>query len=411
MHHAGRALCAGSAQRSQPICRYAGPPRGVRRAVSALCSVVCLLVLAVIARADDLPPPVEAVPTEPAMAPPAVAPEVIELPEDPELDDPEGWIEQPDGTVLLETDDTGEVYRVPVDCDPWESGELQWVDRAHHAFSRGLCWPTQWLDGVFGDADDQSRGVAGTSVRVVGAQLFRDDGERDSDVRFRVRVHLPNLEHRLSLVLASEREFEDENAGLQGSPETTGDNEDNAARAGLRWVLATADNMDIDMDVGVRSDIKLYWRGRYRQQRQVSEYWSARLEETVDWRDLKGWRSRTVVDFDRPLSRHRLFRSTSFVEISEENIQEGRGWRWQQSAVLGVELNRREALRYLVSMDGFTRPNTRVENYRAGVTYRRNIWRPWFFYELEPYLLWPRERDFDTTTGIVFRVETLFGIW
>ena len=79
--------------------------------------------------------------------------------------------------------------------------------------------------------------------------------------------------------------------------------------------------------------------------------------------------------------------------------------------MLGVELNRREALRYLVSMDGFTRPNTRVENYRAGVTYRRNIWRPWFFYELEPYLLWPRERDFDTTTGIVFRVETLFGIW
>ncbi|MCK0536600.1 hypothetical protein [Alcanivorax quisquiliarum] len=350
----------------------------------------------------DLP----AVSGEPAE--PAVFPEILEPATELPLHDPEGWVEEEDGSMLLETGPQG-AYRVPMDCDPWANDQLRWIDRTHHAFSRGLCWPTQWLDAVFGDADDQTREVAGTSVRIVGAQLLQDNGEHDSDVRFRVRVHLPGIEHRLSLIFASEQDFEDKNAGLQGAPEMTGE-ASNAARAGVRWVLRTADNMDIDMDVGVRSQLKLYWRARYRQQYALTEYWSARFEESVDWRDPKGFRSRTILNFDRPLSRHRFFRLTSFAEISEENIDEGLGWHLQQSAALGVELTKRQALRYLISVDGYTRPTTRAENYRAAVTYRHNIWRPWFFYEVEPYLLWAREHGFNTMPGIVLRVETLFGL-
>lgn len=354
-------------------------------------------------------PPVEDLPVASTEHPePEVVPEILEPTTELPLHDPEHWIEEDDGSMLLESGPQG-TYRVPTDCDPWADDQLRWIDRTHHAFSRGLCWPTQWLDAAFGDADDQTREVAGTSVRIVGAQLLQDDGERDSDVRFRVRVHLPAIEHRLSLILASEQEFEDKNAGLQGTPEMTGET-DSAARAGLRWVLSTADNMDIDMDVGVRSQLKLYWRARYRHQHTLTEFWAARVEETVDWRDLEGFRSRTILNLDRPLSRHRFFRLTSFAEISEENIEEGRGWRLQQSAALGIELSRRQALRYLVSIDGYTRPTTRAENYRAAVTYRHNIWRPWFFYEVEPYLLWAREHGFNTAPGIVLRVETLFGL-
>lgn len=338
-------------------------------------------------------------------------PDEDEPEEEVELTDPEGWQEEADGSIVLEVDErTGQAYRVPDDCDPWSTDELRWVDRTHYAFSRGLCWPTQWLDGVFGDPDDQSRSSSGTSVRIVAAQLLQDDGERDSDVRFRVRAHLPGLERRLSLVFASERDFEDDNAGLPGSPETTGQRDDNTFRAGVNWVLRTADDMDLDMDIGLRSNFKTFWRARYRYQKPISENWSFRLTETVDWRDTRGFRSRSVFDFDRPIDRHTLFRLTSYAEISNELIDDGDGWFWQQSAVLGRELTRRSAMRYLLSVEGITRPDPKVENYRAGVTYRRNTWRPWFYYEVEPYLLWPRETGFRTATGIVLRVETLFGI-
>lgn len=331
--------------------------------------------------------------------------------EESELTDPEGWQEEADGSIVLEVDErTGQAYRIPDDCDPWSADQLRWVDRTHHAFSRGLCWPTQWLDGVFGDADDQRRGGSGTSVRIVVAQLLQDDGERDSDARFRVRAHLPGLERRLSLVFASERDFEDDNAGLPGSPETTGQRDDNTFRAGVNWVLRTADDMDLDMDIGLQSNFKTFWRARYRYQAPLSENWFFRLTETVDWRDTRGFRSRSVFDFDRPLDRYTLFRLTSYAEISNELIDEGSGWFWQQSAVLGQELTRRSAIRYLVSAEGITRPDPKVENYRAGVTYRRNTWRPWFYYEIEPYLLWPRETGYRTATGVVLRLETLFGI-
>ena len=328
-----------------------------------------------------------------------------------ELEDPEGWHQEPDGSIVLGVDEkSGQAYWVPDDCEPWSTEGMHWVDRTHYSFSRGLCWPTRWFDSVFGDADDQDRESVGTSVRIVGAQLLQEDGERSSDVRFRVRAHLPGVERRLSLVFASERDFEDDNAGLPGSPETTGQREDNAFRAGLNWVLSAADNSDLDMDIGLRSNFKTFWRTRYRVNHPLSENWRMRFTETVDWRDTRGFRSRSVFDLDRPIGRHKLFRLTSFAEVSNELVDEGRHWFWQQSGALGMELTKRSALRYLVSVEGFTRPETRVENYRSGVTYRRNTWRPWFFYEIEPYLLWPRESRYRTTTGVVLRVETQFGI-
>lgn len=327
------------------------------------------------------------------------------------LPDPEGWVRDTDGAMVVEIEDDGGLYRVPLDCDPWTGNQrLKWIDRTHYKFSRGLCWPTQWLDGVFGDADDQARKTGGTTVRVVVQEHAREAEGVEGDVRFRVRAHLPALEHRLSLVFSSDRDFSDDNAGLNTIEDITPTGDRNRARAGLRWVARQASNMDLDFDVGLQSRLKLYSRVRYRFFAPISENWSWRVTETVDWRDERGFRSRSVVDFDRPMGRHQLLRFSSFAETSRERDRDGIGWAWQQSAALARELNQRAAIRYLVSADGHTEPTTRVDNYRVGATYRRNIWRPWVFFELEPYVAWPRERRYDTTFGGVVRVETLFGI-
>ena len=41
--------------------------------------------------------------------------------------------------------------------------------------------------------------------------------------------------------------------------------------------------------------------------------------------------------------------------------------------------------------------------------YRRNFYRPWMFGEIRPMVGWPAERDFDTTWGILLRLELFFG--
>jgi len=44
------------------------------------------------------------------------------------------------------------------------------------------------------------------------------------------------------------------------------------------------------------------------------------------------------------------------------------------------------------------------------VRFRRSVWRPWFFYEIEPYVFWPRSLGYEGITGIVLRLEVQAGL-
>jgi hypothetical protein len=56
-----------------------------------------------------------------------------------------------------------------------------------------------------------------------------------------------------------------------------------------------------------------------------------------------------------------------------------------------------------------TRPRNQAVEYLAVVRYRQKIWRDWLFYEIAPQARFPRDRDFDFTPGILFRLEMIFG--
>jgi len=41
--------------------------------------------------------------------------------------------------------------------------------------------------------------------------------------------------------------------------------------------------------------------------------------------------------------------------------------------------------------------------------WRKNALRKWFFYEVEPFILWRRDERFSASYGIALRVEGFFG--
>ena len=50
-----------------------------------------------------------------------------------------------------------------------------------------------------------------------------------------------------------------------------------------------------------------------------------------------------------------------------------------------------------------------MDSYRCYVRYRRQVWRPWLFVEVEPFVLWPRDQGYQGVNGVTVRLETLFG--
>ena len=168
--------------------------------------------------------------------------------------------------------------------------------------------------------------------------------------------------------------------------------------------------MDLDLDTGVRSDLTTFTRLRYRSVHPLFNEWAwLRFTERVEWRDPKGWRSRSLFEVDRALSDTVSVRLASEIQYSEELNEDGRGLGLFQGANLFLRQSDKAAWNLGAGAAGFTKPEARVDSYRCYVRYRRQVWRPWLFVEVEPFVLWPRDQGYQGVNGVTVRLETLFG--
>jgi len=284
-----------------------------------------------------------------------------------------------------------------------------WLDRTHNWLSRGLCWPSRWVDGFFADPLTANNEPAASLVRITGERTWRDDGEDARDLDVDARVWLPSAERRLSLLFRSKEEGGA--ADLQRTEEISGPEQDDGGfRGALRWVINRTDAMDLDLDTGIRSDFTTFTRLRYRSVHPLWGEWAwLRFTERVEWRDPKGWRSRSLFEIDRALNPAVSVRLASEIRYSEELNEDGRGVGLFQGVNLFWRQNDKSAWNLGLGAAGFTQPDARVDSYRCYLRYRRQIWRPWLFVEAEPFVLWPRDQGYQGVNGLILRLETLFG--
>ncbi|WP_262731127.1 hypothetical protein [Alloalcanivorax marinus] len=287
----------------------------------------------------------------------------------------------------------------------WQGADTL-VDRTHGWLSRSLCWPSRWVDGFFQDPLRENNEPAASLVRVTGEQVWRDDNEDANDVDVDARVWLPSAERRLSLLFRSRDEDRDDQPVARDLP---GTEDEGGFRGALRWVVDRTDAMDLDVDVGARSDLTTFVRARYRRLYPLANQsaW-LRYTQRLYWEDPDGWGSRSLVELDRPLAPDTILRFSTEVRYTEEFNQEGTGLGLFQGVNLFKQLGHQSALNLGLGVGGRSKPGV-VDNYRLYARYRRNLWRPWLFVEMEPFVLWPREQDYQGVHGVVLRLETLFG--
>ena len=298
----------------------------------------------------------------------------------------------------------------PIATDPCgQGGRALWVDRTHDWLSRGLCWPSRWVDGFFADPLSTNNEPAASLVRITGERTWRDDDLDDRDLDVDARVWLPSAERRLSLLFRSKDDDAEAGGPRAADIADTGE-DDGGFRGALRWVINRTEAMDVDLDAGVRSDLTTFTRLRYRSVHPLFNEWAwLRFTERVEWRDPKGWRSRSLFEIDRAVSDIASVRLASQIEYSEELNEDGRGLGLFQGVNLFLRQGDKAAWNLGVGAAGFTKPEARVDSYRCYVHYRRQVWRPWLFVEVEPFVLWPRDQGYQGVNGITLRLETLFG--
>ena len=317
---------------------------------------------------------------------------------------------QPDADPDADPDDEQAVEQAPHPCTR-QNGYNGWVDRTHDWMSKTVCGPTRWVDGFFVGPNEIYSEEPGTQLRIIGASRFQDNNDGDREVKVRARVELPNAEHRLSLLFRNDDDTSDElRNDLDSRPEEVGEN-NTGYRAALRWVADMPERMDIDLDAGVRSELTGFVRGRYRWTQPVGTTNATfRFTEKVYWEDPDGFGANSLFEISRPFSERSTALLASEWEISEEFNESKLGWYFNQSASVYFRLGDQSGIGASVGFDGFTDPITAIATWRTSVRFRRSVWRSWFFYEIEPYVFWPREENYQGIAGVVLRMEIQAGL-
>jgi hypothetical protein len=276
------------------------------------------------------------------------------------------------------------------------------IDRVHRYVNTGVQGTAAWVDGFF---DDSNSTAESASTRLRLRQRFDVSRKDSSETRLKIsaRVQLPRLSKRLSLILEGndsvdapddDLDFEEDDAFEQPS-------------IGMQYLSRSSERFDIRLTAGLRKSPAVYLGPRIRYAHPIGERWLGRYIQNLRWYTDVGWDSDTRADFDFKTTSEGLFRQTIRFRWREE-YRRIRGVDTTLATTYTRRLANDAALRYQWSSKHYTKPSSRwIETILSG-SYRKRLWRDWFFVEIAPFLAFQEEHDWAANPGGRLTLELIF---
>lgn len=286
---------------------------------------------------------------------------------------------------------------------PEEEGLLERGRRGVRAFSEGVA---RTVDSWFGDKPFEEGGKV--SGKIGFNVLARQDQGTRANLRFRVRMSLPNLKEQGYLFFGQDNERElvrDQPEAFTREHQLLAESrsQDQSYFAGLAYALRDF----LEFRAGVRSGYKLYTQARYRKGWALTDSDGLDFRETLFWTVDDGFGSTTALDYEHSYSPSLALRWRTAGTISEDT--EGLAWSSSVGLFKALQDNRLVSLEALVN--GETDAPVTVAEYGVRLAWRQPIYREWMRLELTLGQFWPRDED-DTERerrwAVGGRVEILF---
>ncbi|HET9594600.1 MAG TPA: hypothetical protein VFP65_03415 [Anaeromyxobacteraceae bacterium] len=299
---------------------------------------------------------------------------------------------------------------------PAGSGEDGLIDRSHAFVSQHLVDSVAWFDQLFADERNADFQRNGSSVRV---QLeLKPDTTGAVTPRFGLHLDLalPGLEgwfdslrlvvYARSLTNEAVAPPEDPAAPL-AAPDASG----GRATAELRYEVLNLLFSHVDVGAGLRGDVPpaAFLRTRWRSTVPIGLGSLGRFTLAGFYDSALRFGTLGEATFERPFGRRFLLRLANVASVSEARSFLGFEWRSEASFTWAPGATR--AWRIGAGATGVTRPFFEENLSRVFASHRRDVWRRWLFFEIEPDVEWQRDIVTGarrTVYGIAFRTEIYF---
>jgi hypothetical protein len=135
------------------------------------------------------------------------------------------------------------------------------------------------------------------------------------------------------------------------------------------------------------------------------DHWNLRFIEEIILRNDNGWTAKHTFDLERPLPYSLFFRATNdWIQADHMG-----GFIYDFVFNLAHPLSAKKALEFEWVNIFQTQPVNELTEIDLRIRYRQRIWRDWLYLEVTPQYRFPRDRSFEATPGILFRLEAMFG--
>jgi hypothetical protein len=272
-----------------------------------------------------------------------------------------------------------------------DEAPINWLDNSHAYLTNQTQSLAGWMDAFFGDPAHDAE-IAESFLRLEVIEDWNSEDGNKSKIKIRGRVQMPRLSRRLSLVFSGD---EDE-AGERDFDREEKDN------VGLQFRAADTSLTRTDLTLGISSG-HLRPGVRFRVEGPIGQKMSYRLIERIQYEHGENFFSRTQFRLSHSIDDNRVIGWSNRFVYGERT--QGVEWRSSLSyqARYRADRSRPIGVTYFTGITGFTRPDSYVNNYNVGFLFRRQVYRDFLFFELEPSFNY-RKIDADTNREGLWRV-------
>lgn len=274
------------------------------------------------------------------------------------------------------------------------------VDVTHKRLSHSLFYLANRMDSFFGGerADDLPNG---SRIRLFWTLNQEEGIALKGEVAVRLNIALVETQKKLKVSFKNqyEKEHEEDEPQVQHQPVTQ-----STAQVPydiydlLRWRLKIDSGIRIDFppDPFARLTILKSWHfGLY----------EFRPSQQFFWYLKSGVGETTRLDLDRPINKDFLIRYENDVTWTNASDQ----FVFFSGPIFLHQLSDNRGLSYGAKVLGQSKPTWFVDDYRLDLTYRQLLFRKWFFVEFNPYVHFPKEKNWDSRLGFNLRFEVVVG--
>ena len=288
-----------------------------------------------------------------------------------------------------------------------------WVDVSQAAVAKGVFDVVEWFDRFFADDQRLEVGRSESFLSLQGALKFSSTGKVTPGYGVRASASMPRLGSwlgRFRLVITGVTpETQTPTAVDPGTAPRAPGQTSPQASAELRYDLVRARRTVVDLGTGILFGWPPHVFGRVRL-RHMEPLWDGalvRLTPSGFWvAGETGFGTATQVDLEQKIAAADRLRLSNAIGITESSD----GWEGGTELVLYHALSPTSALSFSASWQGATQPYAYAKLFRLAVRLRRDFWKKWLFFELEPEVTWPKDPGFTRRReeALVFRLEAHF---